>query len=130
MSELLPRIKTPQRPGYSLTEYPHAIAQAQTYIANLDLTIAETKAEITVVELAIDKQVAFDTELKNEGQRKSKRKELIAQDDGHDLLTGKLETDKRAKARAEIRLTLLINQFTVAKIEARGETARQLAIAA
>ena len=129
MSEL-PRIKTPQRPANSLTEYPHAIAQAQTYIANLDLAMAETKSEITVVELAIEKQVAFDKELKNEGQRKAKRKELLAQDDGYDLLTGKLETDRRAKARAEIRLTLLINQFTVAKIEARGETARQLAIAA
>lgn len=92
--------------------------------------MAETKSEITVVELAIEKQVAFDKDLKNDGQRKAKRKELLSQDDGYDLLTGKLETDQRAKARAEIRLTLLINQFTVAKIEARGETARQLAIAA
>ena len=129
MSEL-PRMKTPQRPGYSLSEYPHAIAQAQTLIANLELDIAETKAEITVVEQTIDQQVAFDKELKNDGQRKAKRKELLAQDPGYDLLTGRLDSTRRTKARAEIRLNLLINQFTVAKIEARGETARQLAIAA
>lgn len=129
MSEL-PRIKTPQRPGYALDEYPHAIAKAQTYITNLEQDIAATKAEITVVEQTIDQQVAFDKELKNDGQRKAKRKDLLAQDPGYDLLTGRLDSTKRTRSRAEIRLNLLINQFTVAKIEARAATARQLSIAA
>lgn len=82
-----------------------------------------------LVELFIDQQIAFDKELKNDGQRKAKRKELLGQDDGYDLLKGKLQTDQLTRERMNIRLSLLFNQFAVAKIQARQQTA-QLAVAA
>lgn len=123
------RIKTPSKPNYSLEDYPHAIARAQTAIANLELAINQTQDELKLVEMAIDQQVAFDKELKNDGQRKAKRKALLGQDDGYDLLKGKLQTDQLTRERMNIRLSLLLNQFSVAKIQARQQTA-QLAIAA
>lgn len=122
------RLKTPSKPSYTLEDYPHAIAQAQTAIANLDIAMAEAQTELKLIEQAVDQQVAFDKELKNDGQRKARRRELLSQDDGYDLLKGKRETDQRTRERLNIRLSLLLNQFSVAKIQARQLTA-QLEIA-
>ena len=118
------RLKTPSKPSYTLEDYPHAIAQAQTAIANLDIAMAEAQTELKLIEQVVDQQVAFDKELKNDGQRKARRRELLSQDDGYDLLKGKRETDQRTRERLNIRLSLLLNQFSVAKIQARQLTAQ------
>jgi hypothetical protein len=62
----------------------------------------------------IDYAIAFDTDLKNEAQRKVKRVELMRED----LKLQKL------REQAEIDLNCLLNKFAIAKLERRAAIAQ------
>jgi hypothetical protein len=62
----------------------------------------------------IDYAIAFDTDLKNEAQRKVKRVELMRED----LKLQKL------REQAEIDLNCLLNKFAIAKLERRTAIAQ------
>lgn len=104
-----------------------------TYLSNLTVEIANlqyellsvedqadpVKGEISELESEFDAIVAFDTELKNEPQRKARRNELQAKDCWYQELTITLKEFTRHKQQLMIELELKRNQFAVAKLEAR-----------
>ncbi|MEQ8959022.1 MAG: hypothetical protein RLP02_14050, partial [Coleofasciculus sp. C2-GNP5-27] len=61
----------------NLSQYPAAIAQAAQTVNDLDSQIQAVQLNIHRLEASIDKQIAFDSELKNESQRKARRFELL-----------------------------------------------------
>lgn len=76
----------------------------------------------------IEATIANDSSLKNEQMRKAKRLELQQQPD---YLQAKvaLKEAKEDRDRLQIKLNLLRNQFSVAKLEARLQVAQLEAVA-
>jgi len=110
----------------NMSQYPAAIAQAAQTVNDLDSQIQAVQLNIHRLEASIDKQIAFDAELKNESQRKARRFELLEVnlEYQHALNTVMRLTNQKANAVAN--LEYLRNQFSVAKLEARLAIARQL----
>ena len=76
----------------------------------------------------IELKIAFNKELKNEQQRKTKRLELKQEPDYLQVKAALTEaTEKRD--REVIQLNLLRNQFSVAKLEARQAIANLESVA-
>ncbi|EDX75134.1 hypothetical protein [Coleofasciculus chthonoplastes] len=110
----------------NMSQYPAAIAQAAQTVNDLDSQIQAVQLNIHRLEASIDKQIAFDSELKNDSQRKARRFELLEVnlEYQHALNTVMRLTNQKANAVAN--LEYLRNQFSVAKLEARLAIARQL----
>lgn len=113
-----------------LNQYPKAIAAQQTKILNMrkDLRLAED-AQRTLT-AAIKGKVANDSSLKNDTQRKAAEVELMQADKDLQMNIATLAELKDAIAAEEIALELLLNEFSVLKIEARERTAMMSAQAA
>jgi hypothetical protein len=107
-----------------LNQYPKAIAEAQSQVIRLQQQVRSLKEAIAREEAAIDQEVAFNADLKNDAQRKAKRAELTAQSvlwaDLHDALT----QDEGQLRDEEIKLGLLLNTFSVLKLERREAIAQ------
>ncbi|WP_231510538.1 hypothetical protein [Fischerella sp. PCC 9605] len=58
----------------NLNEYPAAIAKLQAQVFDFDLVIEQTNATIKQIEAEVDSAIAFDATLRNDAQRKAKRK--------------------------------------------------------
>lgn len=102
-----------------LKQYPNAIANQQTQLLELRQIISQVNEAIASREVEIDQAIAFNPELKNEGQRKVKRVELVKADSALLPLQNRLAELEYEQAKAEINLTLLLNQFAIAKLERR-----------
>lgn len=109
-----------------LNQYPTAIAQAAQRINSLDSQIAAVQLLINRIEGNADKLVAFDTELKNDPQRKARRFELLQTNLEYQRSSDTLTHLHYEKANAIANLEYLRNQFSVAKLEARLAIAQQL----
>lgn len=107
-----------------LKQYPNAIATQQTELLELRQTISQVKEAIADREIKIDWAIAFDAELKNETQRKVKRTELVRADLELGHLQDRLAELDYEQAKAEINLNLLLNQFSIAKLERRRTIAQ------
>lgn len=107
-----------------LKQYPNAIANQQTELLELRQTIGQVKTAIASCEAELDRAIAFDAELKNESQRKVKRAELIKADLNLLQLREQLTELEYEHAKAEINLSLLLNQFAIAKLERRRTIAQ------
>jgi uncharacterized protein YdcH (DUF465 family) len=112
-----------------LKQYPNAIAAQQTALMELRQTITQLKATISGQELVIERAIAFDPELKNDNQRKTKRAELAREDAHFQQLQAQLNNLDNAREQAEINLNLLVNKFAIAKLEKR-QTIAQMEIEA
>jgi hypothetical protein len=102
-----------------LKQYPNAIALKQTELMELRQTIAQVRGEMAAHEIEIDRAIAFDSELKNDGQRKTKRAELVRADAELVQLQSQLAELDYTREKADIELNLLINKLAIAKLEKR-----------
>ncbi len=107
-----------------LKQYPNAIAEKQTELLELRQTIRQVKEAIAGRETDIDREIAFNQDLKNDGQRKAKRAELVRTDLDLLALMQRLDDLDDQQQQAEIDLTLLLNKFAIAKLEKRQTIAQ------
>lgn len=110
----------------NMSQYPAAIAQAARTVNDLDSQLQAVQLNIHRLEASIDKQIAFDCELKNDSQRKARRFELLEVNLEYQHALNTLMRLTNQKANAVANLDYLRNQFSVAKLEARLAIARQL----
>lgn len=106
-----------------LDDFPQAIAEQEQRLLEQKQLILSLKDQVDYYDYQFDYAIAFDTDLKNDLQRRAKRAELLQEDTYRDLLL-KLRAATEAAAAIEIRLQLTQNQFTVAKLAARERIAR------
>jgi len=109
-----------------LSQYPAAIAQATQAVNELDAQVAAVQLHINRLEGNADKVAAFESELKNDSQRKARRFEVLETNLEYQRALDKLIQLTAEKANAIAHLEYLRNQFSVAKLEARLAIARQL----
>jgi predicted GIY-YIG superfamily endonuclease len=107
-----------------LNEYPQAIADVQKHLNSARLKVRQLKESVAVFESEIEQAIAFNDTLKNDTQRKAKRQELTQTHS--DLITYKTQLAKAeaVEVNLEIELQLLLNQFSVLKLERREAIAQ------
>lgn len=110
-----------------LSHYPVAIAQAAQRVVELDYQLANIRERITSFEGQADMTVATNPKLKNDGQRKARRFEMLQFNQEYQKSQHLLTQLTAEKANAIAHLEYLRNQFSVAKLEARLIIAQQLA---
>ncbi|MBE9127902.1 MULTISPECIES: hypothetical protein [unclassified Coleofasciculus] len=110
----------------NLSQYPAAIAQATQAVNELDAQMRAVQLTIERLEASVDKQVAFESDLKNDAQRKARRFELLEVNLEYQHAFNTLMRLTVQKANALAHLDYMRNQFSVAKLEARLAIARQL----
>ena len=107
-----------------LKEYPKAIARLQNQTFNFDQAIERIQKTIKDIELEIDSHGAFNPELRNDTQRKAKRKSML---DFHPNYWEQQEILNQTKAKREqvyIELCLRRNEFSLLKLERREAIAK------
>lgn len=105
-----------------LLDYPAAIAQKQRELLQAEQHIRRLQDVLNRLTAEIDTTIAFDTELRNDAQRKAKRTELMKAVEHRKAATN-LQMAQDHRAEIEIDLTLLRNQFSVLKLELRESIA-------
>ncbi|WP_416669057.1 hypothetical protein [Egbenema bharatensis] len=101
-----------------LLDYPAAIAEKQHQLLRADQHIRRLKDVVDRLTAEIDTDIAFDTELRNDAQRKAKRIEMMNGATYRKALAN-LQIAYDERAELEIDLNLLRNQFSVLKLEKR-----------
>lgn len=109
-----------------LSHYPGAIAEAAGRVNELDSEIMAVQQLLNRVEGNADRVSAFDIDLKNDAQRRSRRFEVLLTDREYQTATNTLMRLTAEKANALVHLEYLRNQFSVAKLETRRVIAQQL----
>jgi hypothetical protein len=109
-----------------LSHYPGAIAQAAQRVNEIDSQLLAVGHHINRLEGNADKLVAFDSELKNDNQRKARRFEVLLTNQEYQKAVDTSIRLTAEKANALAHLEYLRNQFSVAKLEARLAIAQQL----
>jgi hypothetical protein len=109
-----------------LSQYPAAIAQASQAVNDLDAQVAAVQLLINRIEGNADKIAAFESDLKNDSQRKARRFEVLQINLEYQMALDKLIHVSAERGNAIAHLEYLRNQFSVAKLEARLAIARQL----
>ncbi len=106
-----------------LSEYPEAIAQAEAKLLKLNQEIEIQSQLLSYLDTEIEKNIASNKDLKNDQQRKCKRLELQQEQDYLEIKTN-LKEAKDDKDEQLIKLNLIRNQFSVAKLEAKLQIAQ------
>lgn len=109
-----------------LSHYPGAISEAAQRVNELDSEIMAVQQLLNRVEGNADRVSAFDIDLKNDAQRRSRRFEVLLTDREYQTATNTLMRLTAEKANALAHLEYLRNQFSVAKLETRRAIAQQL----
>ncbi len=109
-----------------LSHYPCAIAQAAQRVNEIDSQIMAVQQLINREEGNADTRSAFDSDLKNDAQRKARRFEVLLTNHEYQTAVNTLLRLNAEKANAIAHLEYLRNQFSVAKLEARLAIAQQL----
>lgn len=109
-----------------LSHYPSAIAQAAQRVNEIDSQIMAVQQLIYREEGIADTRSAFDSDLKNDTQRKARRFEALLVNQEYQTAINTLLRLNAEKANALAHLEYLRNQFSVAKLEARKAIALQL----
>lgn len=110
-----------------LNQYPAAIAQAAQTVNELDSQLAAVQLAVNRLEGNADKIAAFESDLKNDNQRKARRFEVLQVNLEYQQTLNTLMRLTAERAHAVVHLEYLRNQFSVAKLETRLAIARQLA---
>lgn len=109
-----------------LSHYPAAIAQAAQRANEIDSQLMAVQHQINRFEGNADRVAAFETDLKNDAQRKARRFEVLLVNQEYQKAMDTLIRLTAEKANAIGHLEYLRNQFSVAKLEARLAIAQQL----
>jgi len=106
-----------------LGDFPVAIAECQHRQLKQTQHARHLKLSLSARNAEIDQTIAFDVDLKNDAQRKARKTELASEDVYLDLcLDCQNASDKLTEI--EIELEMLMNQFSVLKLEMRDAIAR------
>lgn len=112
-----------------LIDYPVAIAEKQRQFLQSEQHIRRLQDILDSQTAAIDMEIAFDIELRNDAQRKAKRLELMHSPEYRRAVTN-LQIARDEQSEIEIDLSLLRNQFSVLKLQLRETIAtRELQVA-
>ncbi|MBA3923020.1 MAG: hypothetical protein H0X31_15520 [Nostocaceae cyanobacterium] len=109
-----------------LSHYPSAIAQAAQRVNEIDSQLMAVHQQINRFEGNADRVAAFEADLKNDSQRKSRRFEVLLTNQEYQKAMDMQMRLTGDKANALAQLEYLRNQFSVAKLEARLAIAQQL----
>jgi hypothetical protein len=109
-----------------LNHYPSAIAQAAQRVNEVDSQLMAVQQQINRFEGNADRVAAFETDLKNDAQRRARRFEVLLVNQEYQKAMDTLIQLTAEKANAIAHLEYLRNQFSVAKLEARLKIAQQL----
>ncbi|HEY9699662.1 MAG TPA: hypothetical protein V6D10_20545 [Trichocoleus sp.] len=101
-----------------ISEFPQQIADKQLAVLSQEQKVRKLKDILQTFDREIECAVAFDAELKNESQRKSKKAELQADEEYQGTLL-ELQHAQDALVKLQIEADLLRSQFSVAKLEFR-----------
>ncbi len=105
-----------------LLDYPAAIAHKQRELLRTEQHVRRLQDVLNRLTAEIDTTIAFDTELRNDAQRKAKRLEMMKAADYRKAVVN-LQIAQDQHAELEIDLNLLRNQFSVLKLELRESLA-------
>jgi multidrug resistance efflux pump len=100
-----------------LSDYPIAIAQAQRQILTLDQQLIGLQETVSVLVMEVEKRVIADGSLTNDTKRKARRLELQQVDPDFYRASIDLKKAQAKREALEIDLQLLLNQFSVLKLE-------------
>jgi hypothetical protein len=117
-----PLLTEPEVSSMRLVDYPTAIAQKQRQLLQTEQHIRRLQDVLNRLMAEVDTSIAFDTELRNDAQRKAKRIELMKAPEYRKAATN-LQIAQDQRAEIEIDLNLLRNQFSVLKLELRESIA-------
>ena len=109
-----------------LSHYPSAIAQAAQRVNEVDSQLMAVQHQINRFEGNADRISAFESDLKNDAQRKARRFEVLLVNQEYQKSVDTLIRLTAEKANAIAHLEYLRNQFSVAKLEARLAIVQQL----
>lgn len=103
----------------TLIEFPRTIADRQQELLHLEQQLRDQRETVTFCLNAIDRIIARDDSLKNDNQRKARRSELLETDPDTIQASRQLKRLEDLKAELDLDLQLLLNLFTVRKLEER-----------
>jgi hypothetical protein len=109
-----------------LSHYPSVIFQAAQRVNEIDSQLMAVQQQVHRFEGNADRIAAFEMDLKNDAQRKSRRFEVLLVDRDYQKAVDTQIQLITEKANAIAHLEYLRNQFSVAKLEARLNIASQL----
>ncbi|MBF2002223.1 MAG: hypothetical protein IGS50_10430 [Synechococcales cyanobacterium C42_A2020_086] len=101
-----------------LIDYPAAIAERQRELLQAEQHVRRLQDILNRITAEIDTTIAFDSDLRNDAQRKAKRIEMM-QSAEYRKAVANLQMAQDRRAEIEIDLTLLRNQFSVLRLELR-----------
>jgi hypothetical protein len=109
-----------------LSHYPSVIFQAAQRVNEIDSQLMAVQQQVNRFEGNADRIAAFEMDLRNDAQRKSRRFEVLLVDRDYQKAVDTQIQLITEKANAIAHLEYLRNQFSVAKLEARLNIASQL----
>jgi hypothetical protein len=111
--------KTQKQVTGQLQQFPEAIADLQRRILKADQQIRQLSESVAIFSAAIDREIAFDPNLKNDAQRRARRSELMESDGDYIEAANALKAAQDQREMLLIELQLLHNQFAVLKLGMR-----------
>jgi hypothetical protein len=111
--------KTQRQVASKLQQFPEAIADLQRRILRADQQIRQLSESVAIFSAAIDREIAFDPDLKNDAQRRARRSELMESDGDYIEAANALKSAQDQREMLLIELQLLHNQFAVLKLGMR-----------
>lgn len=109
-----------------LNQYPEAIAQAARRLNEIDSQLAAINLLINRLEGNADKIAAFESDLKNDNQRKARRFDVLLTNLEYQRALDTLIQLNYEKANAIAHLEYMRNQFSIAKLETKLAIAHKL----
>ncbi|NJR37752.1 MAG: hypothetical protein HC781_01600 [Leptolyngbyaceae cyanobacterium CSU_1_4] len=101
-----------------LRDYPDAIAQSKRTLLQAERTTQTAKSKLDEIISQFEAAIAFDSELKNDAQRKSRKADLMKSEAYLDIFEAyRVEAEKLEDLGVDHQL--LLNRFSIAKLEAR-----------
>lgn len=118
-------IETQREVKAQLNQYPEEIAGLQRQILKADQQIRQLSESVAIFTVAIDRQIAFDSSLKNDAQRKALRAALMESDHNYSTASTALKAAQDHREELLIKLQFLRNRFSVLKLHMRETIVRQ-----
>ena len=106
-----------------LRDYPELIAEKELALLRLDRQVNRDRSSLDLAVNEIERDVAFDENLKNDHQRRAKKHEMLTSQPWHEELTDRIDQTEAEIRRLTIELNLLRNQFSLEKLLLRERVA-------
>ena len=106
-----------------LNRYPLEIAKLESKLFQACCEIEKIQLDLKNIETSVDGEVAFDSSLRNEQQRKMIKNQRLEQDSCYWELCDKLEQARAKHQAISIELGLRRNQFSLLKLELQKQIA-------